>query len=161
MRIIRPLSYVRERWLREFATVGGLPIIEDNCPACFSAPQERYRMKTLLSSQEHVYPRLFASLQKAMLPLMLAGRGTEIAGGRADGALMVKDDDQDVKGIGFREAGAAAGAGAGPGAGLSAGLDVGAEGVSTFPLIIDDDDDEDDIGPTGDPEFPTCPLPAS
>ena len=32
--------------------------------------QERHRMKQLLAAQELVFPRLFASLQAAMKPLM-------------------------------------------------------------------------------------------
>ena len=113
-----------------FAEGNHLPVIPENCPACFEAPkveawhmhtcsdtavrplpslphslsppfplpslpsppslplpsppslsppfpspppvlhQERHRMKQLLAAQELVFPRLFASLQAAMKPLM-------------------------------------------------------------------------------------------
>ena len=35
IRIIRPFVYVREKQLREFAKMVKLPIIDENCPACF------------------------------------------------------------------------------------------------------------------------------
>ena len=47
----RPLVYVRERELREFAEREGLPVIPENCPACFESPKERHRTKQLLAQQ--------------------------------------------------------------------------------------------------------------
>ncbi len=41
IRVIRPLVYVREALLRQFAHDSKLPIIEDNCPACFVSPTVR------------------------------------------------------------------------------------------------------------------------
>lgn len=41
IKVIRPLIYVRERQLREFAETAKLPVITDNCPACFAQPTER------------------------------------------------------------------------------------------------------------------------
>ena len=35
IRVIRPFVYVREKQLREFAKTMNLPIIDENCPACF------------------------------------------------------------------------------------------------------------------------------
>jgi len=70
LRIIRPLVHVRERLCREYATVADLPIIDENCPACFEAPKERARVKIVLAEQEHLHPALFSSLQKAMKPLV-------------------------------------------------------------------------------------------
>ena len=37
-------------------------------------PQERHRMKQLLAAQEILFPRLFASMQAAMKPLMARNR---------------------------------------------------------------------------------------
>ena len=54
--------FCRERDLAEFATECHLPIIWDNCPACFRAPTERHRIKQLLASQEFVFPELFSRL---------------------------------------------------------------------------------------------------
>ena len=73
VRIIRPLVYVRERDLRDYAMLAGLPIINENCPACFSEPKERARVKRLLASQEHVHPTIFSGLMRAMVPLMRKG----------------------------------------------------------------------------------------
>lgn len=70
LRVIRPLVNVRERELRAFAEKVTFPVIVDNCPACFSAPKERYRMKTLLASQEHLYPSLFASVMRSIQPFI-------------------------------------------------------------------------------------------
>ena len=57
LRIIRPLVYVRENTLRHFAESQKLPIIAENCPACFEAPKERQRVKQLLAQQELLFPR--------------------------------------------------------------------------------------------------------
>lgn len=58
LRVIRPLTFVRERDLRAFAAQANLPVsthasvwrddmqvISENCPACFEAPKERVRCK--------------------------------------------------------------------------------------------------------------------
>ena len=41
LRVIRPLVYVREKQLREFAETRHLPVIPENCPACFEVPKVR------------------------------------------------------------------------------------------------------------------------
>ncbi|XP_022086161.1 uncharacterized protein LOC110976840 [Acanthaster planci] len=70
LRVIRPFVYTREKDLRDFAEKAKLPVIPENCPACFEAPKERHRTKQLLASQELLFPRLYNSLQAAMKPLM-------------------------------------------------------------------------------------------
>ncbi|MDA8114406.1 MAG: ATP-binding protein [Acidithiobacillus sp.] len=75
LRVIRPLVYCRERQTRQFATEQALPVIHENCPACFGKPTERQHMKELLATQEAYDPRLFKQLQRALLPLM--GQGLE------------------------------------------------------------------------------------
>jgi selenocysteine lyase/cysteine desulfurase/tRNA(Ile)-lysidine synthase TilS/MesJ len=70
LRVIRPMIYVREKDLKLFARDHLLPIINENCPACFEMPKERARVKTLLSNQEHLFPDLYHSLESAMRPLM-------------------------------------------------------------------------------------------
>nr|CAD7460575.1 unnamed protein product [Timema tahoe] len=70
LRVIRPFVYVREKSLRQFAESRNLPIIPENCPACFEAPKERHRTKQLLAQQEILFPRLFWSLRSALHPLM-------------------------------------------------------------------------------------------
>jgi selenocysteine lyase/cysteine desulfurase/tRNA(Ile)-lysidine synthase TilS/MesJ len=66
LRVIRPLVYLRERMTKDYAEKAALPIIYENCPACFAAPQERHRVKLLLASQEQLIPDLFSSLLRAM-----------------------------------------------------------------------------------------------
>jgi tRNA(Ile)-lysidine synthase TilS/MesJ len=39
LRVIRPFVYVREKSLRQFAESRNLPVIPENCPACFEAPK--------------------------------------------------------------------------------------------------------------------------
>ncbi len=73
VRIIRPLALVRERQLRDFAASAALPVIAENCPACFARPSERERMKQLLSGEEGAHPMLFKSLAQALRPLMEEG----------------------------------------------------------------------------------------
>lgn len=40
IRVCRPLIYTREKVLANFAKESNLPVIADNCPACFSQPKE-------------------------------------------------------------------------------------------------------------------------
>lgn len=70
LRVCRPLVNVREKVLAQFAKESRLPIIADNCPACFAAPKERHRIKLMLSQQEFEHPDLFSSLAKCMKPLV-------------------------------------------------------------------------------------------
>lgn len=70
LRIIRPLIYARERQLAAFAHEARLPVIPENCPACFTMPTERQRMKQLLAAEESGNRHLFKSLLSAMRPLM-------------------------------------------------------------------------------------------
>ena len=70
VRVIRPLIYARERQTRDFAANAALPVIPENCPACFSMPQQRQSMKLMLAEQEKAHPRIFNSLLTAMRPLM-------------------------------------------------------------------------------------------
>ena len=72
LRIIRPLVYVRETETRKFAEGNKLPIIPENCPACFSEPKERNRMKQLLAQQEILHPNIFHSLRKEIVEILLA-----------------------------------------------------------------------------------------
>ncbi|KAF4523112.1 hypothetical protein B566_EDAN003126 [Ephemera danica] len=74
LRVIRPFVYVREKSLRHFAENRKLPVIPENCPACFEAPKERHRTKQLLAQQEILFPRLFWSLRSALHPLMSVRR---------------------------------------------------------------------------------------
>lgn len=71
VRIIRPLVYVRERQLASFAEMTGLPVIRDNCPACFRMPTEREHMKQLLKAEESHNPKVFQSLLSTIRPLMV------------------------------------------------------------------------------------------
>lgn len=70
IRIIRPLAYARETQTAAFAAAADLPVVPDSCPACFSAPTQRQHMKLLLAQEEKANKQLFASLLRAMRPLM-------------------------------------------------------------------------------------------
>lgn len=70
LRVIRPFVYVRERQTRDFARNAQLPVISENCPACFAVPTQRFAMKQMLAEQEKLHPKLFASLLTAIKPLM-------------------------------------------------------------------------------------------
>ena len=70
VRIIRPLVYVRERQLRAFSEAAALPVIQDNCPACFRMPSQRAHMKALLGKEEAHNDRLFQALLSTLRPLM-------------------------------------------------------------------------------------------
>lgn len=70
LRVIRPLVYVRERQLRDFAGEADLPIVIENCPACYTKPTQRAHMKALLAEEERETPHLFKTLLSTMKPLM-------------------------------------------------------------------------------------------
>lgn len=70
LRVIRPLVYVRERQTRAYAQALGLPVIGDNCPACFRMPTQRMHMKQLLSSEEASNKLLFKRILSTLKPLM-------------------------------------------------------------------------------------------
>ncbi len=77
IRIIRPLVYAREKQLRDFADNSMLPVIEDNCPACFAKPTQRQQMKELLATQESQYPNTLQTLLSTIKPLMMDGTPTD------------------------------------------------------------------------------------
>lgn len=70
LRVIRPLVFARERQLREFAQGSQLPVIMENCPACFNIPTQRQHMKELLAAEEKGNPNLFKNLLHTLDPLM-------------------------------------------------------------------------------------------
>ena len=70
LRVIRPLVYTRERQTRAFAEDAELPIIPENCPACFDMSTQRYYFKQLLNNEEKNNPGVYKSLLAAMRPLI-------------------------------------------------------------------------------------------
>jgi len=71
IRIIRPLVYAREKQMTDFANRAQLPMILDNCPACFSAPTQREHVKALLANEEREHEYVFQNLLHTMRPLMV------------------------------------------------------------------------------------------
>lgn len=69
IRVIRPLAYTREFQTKQFAYAARLPVINENCPACFEAPKERARVKRVLAEEEAAFP-IFSSMLRAIKPLM-------------------------------------------------------------------------------------------
>lgn len=70
LRVIRPMAYVRERQLVDFAKTADLPVIKDSCPACFSMPSERAYFKQWLLTEEKRLPNLYRNLLSAMKPML-------------------------------------------------------------------------------------------
>lgn len=68
LRVVRPLVYVREKALRQFATNENIPVAVNSCKT--HAIYERQRMKQLLTQQEILFPKLFDSLRNALQPLI-------------------------------------------------------------------------------------------
>ncbi|MCL4145274.1 UNVERIFIED_CONTAM: hypothetical protein GTU68_045856, partial [Idotea baltica] len=100
LRVIRPFVFVREKQLREFAESRKLPVIPENCPACFESPKERHRVKQLLAQQEVLFPSLFWSLKTSLLPLLsIAKTGLEngLFGKTAalNGSQDLEEEDED------------------------------------------------------------------
>lgn len=75
LRVIRPLVYVRERQTTAYAKEAKLPIILDNCPACFSKPTQREHIKKLLAREEEANNQVFNSLLQTLKPLMAIDHG--------------------------------------------------------------------------------------
>lgn len=70
LRVIRPLVYARERQTRDYAHEAGLPVIMENCPACFDMPTQRQHIKELLLDEESHYPNIYKNILHAIHPLM-------------------------------------------------------------------------------------------
>ena len=70
LRVILPLVYAREHQTAEFARNAQLPVIPENCPACFDMPTQRHHFKSLLLAEEENNPHLYQSLLSAMRPLI-------------------------------------------------------------------------------------------
>ncbi|CAM9639661.1 unnamed protein product [Chrysoparadoxa australica] len=68
--VIRPLAYTRESETKLFAQRGQLPVINENCPACFEQPKERHRVKKMLAREESLDHELYGRLRRTILPLM-------------------------------------------------------------------------------------------
>lgn len=79
LRVIRPLVYVRERQTRAFSEEASLPIIPENCPACFDMPTQRFHFKNLLTDEEKNNPNVYKSLLSTMRPLMEKSMPSNIA----------------------------------------------------------------------------------
>ena len=84
IRIIRPFVRVRERMLADFATQNELPVIRDNCPACFAKPTQRDHFKQLLAAEECLNPQLFRALAVTLTPLMRDGLDRALRAQTAD-----------------------------------------------------------------------------
>ncbi|KAL1509146.1 hypothetical protein ABEB36_003931 [Hypothenemus hampei] len=67
LRVIRPLVFVREKALRQFATNENLPISSNSSN---NMSKRRQRIKQLLTQQEILFPKLFVSLRNALHPLI-------------------------------------------------------------------------------------------
>lgn len=68
--VIRPMVYCRESLMTEFVKAANLPVINENCPACFEEPKERARVKKLLSREETLFPNFYDNIRRSLIPLM-------------------------------------------------------------------------------------------
>lgn len=84
LRVIRPLIYTRETVTKHFAYESRLPVINENCPACFEDPKERHRVKKMLAREESLYAELFANMRRTLLPLMDEGTYDFLQGKREE-----------------------------------------------------------------------------
>jgi len=69
LRVIRPLVYTREPQTAAFAQQASLPVIMENCPACFAMPTQRQHMKELLRNEEKHNKTIYSSILTAIMPL--------------------------------------------------------------------------------------------
>jgi tRNA(Ile)-lysidine synthase TilS/MesJ len=68
--VIRPMVYCRESLMTDFAKSVNLPVINENCPACFEEPKERARIKKLLNREETLFPNFYDNIRHSLIPLM-------------------------------------------------------------------------------------------
>jgi selenocysteine lyase/cysteine desulfurase/tRNA(Ile)-lysidine synthase TilS/MesJ len=68
--VIRPMVYCRESLMTEFVKASNLPVINENCPACFEEPKERARVKKLLTREETLFPNFYDNIRRSLIPLM-------------------------------------------------------------------------------------------
>ena len=64
------MIYCRESLMTAFAKDNNLPVINENCPACFEEPKERARVKKLLSREETLYPNIYDNIRRSLIPIM-------------------------------------------------------------------------------------------
>ncbi len=64
--VIRPLLYVTESMLADYAAESGFPIIDCGCWLCGKQDQERARMKTLVQDVAERYPQVRRSVLSAL-----------------------------------------------------------------------------------------------
>jgi tRNA(Ile)-lysidine synthase TilS/MesJ len=60
VRVIRPLVYVREKSTRDFSIDAHLPVINENCPACFEEPKVRFWITSYVCVAIHQKNSLFS-----------------------------------------------------------------------------------------------------
>ncbi len=99
--VIRPMTYIPESMLRDYAAESGFPIIDCGCWLCGEKDQERARMKRLVEEVAGRYPQVRRSMLAAMTrvePRFLLD--TDLydfeaeeapAGGEADGRIVTGD----------------------------------------------------------------------
>jgi tRNA 2-thiocytidine biosynthesis protein TtcA len=64
--VIRPLVYVTEAQIIEFARLKGFPVVCCRCPACGEADMQRKRMKRLINELERDIPHIRQSILRAL-----------------------------------------------------------------------------------------------
>ena len=55
VRVIRPLVYVREKSTRDFSQEVHLPVINENCPACFEEPKVSSGLYVVIRNALYLY----------------------------------------------------------------------------------------------------------
>lgn len=85
------MVYVREKSIRQFASVNTLPLVGTG--AMPELTKERQRAKQLLAQQEILFPKLFASLRSSVQPLLdFQETGSDVKHRRR---LKSKDNDEE------------------------------------------------------------------
>lgn len=73
IRVIRPLIYTREKQTKEYSIQAKLPVINENCPACFEQPKERARVKKLLLQEESMVSFFLLSIYRVHCLCVITG----------------------------------------------------------------------------------------
>ncbi|MDI9347520.1 MAG: ATP-binding protein [Methylacidiphilales bacterium] len=70
LRVIRPLCYAREQWMKDFSLKHNLPIVPEDVPSEFSAPKERASIKEWLASVEKEDAQKIQKTLRAITPML-------------------------------------------------------------------------------------------
>jgi tRNA 2-thiocytidine biosynthesis protein TtcA len=103
--VIRPLCYVWEQEIADYARAMEFPVICCGCPGCLDPTLNRHRIKTWLRHLEKAHPGLKRSLLAAPARVDVASLPTPRVAARRAGARLPRVAGEALAAKGFTEGG--------------------------------------------------------